>query len=394
MNILFDCISLQKFIGGGSEYTYFFFNKLLERAKNNEIKLYGVYSSNLRLDFYEKFIGDFKIKLVDIEKSQLRDFIQKNKINTFFIGIAQRYYTYDLTNLPCRIVIVCHDVSELVLLYDKNFTSMARKKLEPIAHPRIQQIKEFIKYFIHFFIEKKYIKSIYEKHKNLEKLLQEKNVFVVTVSNYSKYSLLYYFNNIANPIRVYTPPHKISNEIGQYKPENTVLKHLVESKKKFFLLVSCTRFHKNAAIFVEQWKKFCQITNNMYYGVLLGDVQVKEENIITLPFLSGDDLEYAYQNSFCLVFASVAEGYGSPPMEAMKYSIPIVCSNVTSMPEIYGSSLVYFSPYYPEDLFRALLFIIEHYEEYKEKSKEKYNEILQKQLLDSKKLEDFIMYGN
>ena len=392
MNILFDCISLQNFIGGGSEYTLFFFDKLLQRAKKGQIKLFGIYSSKWGMDFYSKYISDYKLELVDIESSNLVDFVKQQSIDTIFIGIAQRYYAYNMANINCRIVVVCHDASELALLYDKNFTSGARRRLELIAHPRIQLIKEFIKYFIHHFIEKKYVKSIENKYKKLGLFLQNQNVHIITVSNYSKYCLLYYFDNIANPIKVFTPPHKIIPQNKDNKIENQELKSLIESKKKYFLLLHCARFHKNAAIFVEQWDKFCKMTNNEYYGVLVGNIKrINKQNIIQLPPLSTADLEQAYKNAYSFVFASISEGYGSPPMEAMKYGIPVVCSNVTSMPEIYGDAALYFSPYYREDLFRALLYIIENHDEYKEKSIKKYKEIEKKQLADVKKLENFIL---
>ena len=391
MNILFDCISLQKFIGGGSEYTLFFFNKLLQRARKGKINLFGIYSSKLGMDFYSKYIADYQLELVDIENANLGNFIKQHKINTIFIGIAQRYYNYDLTNTNCRIIIVCHDASELVLLYDKNFTSNTRRKLELIRHPHLQHIKEFIKYFLHYFIEEKYENDIKKKYKRLETLLQKPNVHIITVSNYSKYCLLYYFDNIANHIQVFTPPHKIIPKKIDETIENQELKSLIESGKKYFLLLHCSRFHKNAAIFVEQWDKFCKITNYKYYGVLVGDIaKINKQNIIQLPPLSTTDLEQAYKNAYSFVFASVSEGYGSPPMESMKYGTPVVCSNVTSMPEIYGDAALYFSPYYREDLFKALLCIIEKHDEYREKSIKKYKEIEKKQLTDVKKLENFI----
>ncbi|MBR5964548.1 MAG: glycosyltransferase [Treponema sp.] len=393
MNILFDCVSLQKFVGGGSEYTLYFFDKLLERAKKGQINLYGVYSSEYNMDFYKKYVDGYDLELVDINKGGLNDFIKQNSIDTFYIGIPQRYYTYDLSDITCRIVVTCHDASEMVLLYDKKYASYARRSLEPHAHPKVQFVKEFIKYFVHYFIDKKYEKSIITKFKNLEKLFQKDNVHIVTVSNYSKYSLLYYFNGIANPIQVFTPPHKLLDANLENEIQNKELKSLIDNNKKYILMVSCTRFHKNAALLVDQWDQFNNMTNGEYYGVLVGNVSVNKKNIVQLPFLSTSDLEQAYKNAYAFVFASVAEGYGYPPMEAMKYGIPVACSNVTSMPEIYKDSVIYFSPYYREDLFRALLTIIQKHDEYKEKSLKKYKEIAKKQNKDAKALEEFIL-GN
>ena len=70
--------------------------------------------------------------------------------------------------------------------------------------------------------------------------------------------------------------------------------------------------------------------------------------------INADTLEHAYKNAYVLAFTSYFEGFGYPPVEAMKYGTPTVASNVTSIPEILGDAAVYFSPFYSADLYRAL----------------------------------------
>ena len=145
--------------------------------------------------------------------------------------------------------------------------------------------------FRSIFIERKYERYVTKKYKKLEVMLNNKNLYLITVSEYSKQALLYHFDDIANPITVLSPPHKI---VAQNKKEcitNTNLKDFIASKKRYFLLVSCTRFHKNAALFAEIWDKFCKVTNNTYYAVLIGDIQIQKTNILQLPYLNDFDLE-------------------------------------------------------------------------------------------------------
>lgn len=62
--------------------------------------------------------------------------------------------------------------------------------------------------------------------------------------------------------------------------------------------------------------------------------------------ISGVDrmLELLYRNSLCFVYPSKYEGFGIPPLEAMSFSCPVVCSNSSSMPEVVGDAAVMVSP--------------------------------------------------
>jgi glycosyltransferase involved in cell wall biosynthesis len=62
--------------------------------------------------------------------------------------------------------------------------------------------------------------------------------------------------------------------------------------------------------------------------------------------ISGGDrtLQLLYKNSLCFVYPSKYEGFGIPPLEAMSFSCPVVCSNSSSMPEVVGDAAVMVSP--------------------------------------------------
>ena len=44
------------------------------------------------------------------------------------------------------------------------------------------------------------------------------------------------------------------------------------------------------------------------------------------------------------MFASLAEGFGLPVLEALQHGLPTACSNVSSMPEVAGEAALYFDP--------------------------------------------------
>lgn len=62
--------------------------------------------------------------------------------------------------------------------------------------------------------------------------------------------------------------------------------------------------------------------------------------------VTGSDLELkqAYAGAHALVYASLYEGFGIPPLEAMSQGCPVVCSNTSSVPEVVGDAGEYFDP--------------------------------------------------
>lgn len=384
MNILFDFVTLQdKFINGGAKYTLVILNRLLQN-KNN--KLYALIDENKDVpEFLLEKIKNNSMNVVFID-NELDKKISENQIEKFFIGIAQRYNTYDLSNLNCKIYIVCHDIGDICQVYDNNLYSKKRndfvEKYCYVNHSFIDKFKKNI-----FRYCKK--NGIFKGYLNFSKLIRQKNVFLITDSEYSKYALLYFFDDIANDIQVFYCPLEYI-DCKKNVVEDKELKELICSNKKYFLLLSVNRQNKNAALFVEQWKKFCKYTNNKYYALLVGNCDFVGDNIITIKSLSENDLIHAYKHSFALVYPSITEGFGYPPLEAMSMNVPVVCAYATSIPEIIKDGGVLFNPYYPEALFKSLLEVIKNRDFYVENAKKQYQVVSRRQKEDLEKLISFI----
>jgi glycosyltransferase involved in cell wall biosynthesis len=72
--------------------------------------------------------------------------------------------------------------------------------------------------------------------------------------------------------------------------------------------------------------------------------------------ISGSDglLSTLYKQASMLIYPSLYEGFGIPPLEAMAHGCPVVCSDTSSMPEVVGNAAVYFDPNSVESLIAAL----------------------------------------
>ena len=68
------------------------------------------------------------------------------------------------------------------------------------------------------------------------------------------------------------------------------------------------------------------------------------ERVIFTGWIAEEELIRLYRTAEMLVFPSIYEGFGFPPLEAMACGCPVVASNHPPMPEISGEAALYFDP--------------------------------------------------
>ena len=77
-------------------------------------------------------------------------------------------------------------------------------------------------------------------------------------------------------------------------------------------------------------------------------------NIHFTDFIDDTQRDWLYKNAAAYVFPSLMEGFGLPGLEAMGYGAPVVSSNATCLPEVYGDAAHYFDPLDTNDMARAI----------------------------------------
>ena len=80
----------------------------------------------------------------------------------------------------------------------------------------------------------------------------------------------------------------------------------------------------------------------------------KYKNIHFTDFVEDPQLSWLYTHASAYVFPSLMEGFGLPGLEAMGYGTPVVSSNATCLPEVYGPAAHYFNPLDTSDMAEAI----------------------------------------
>lgn len=78
------------------------------------------------------------------------------------------------------------------------------------------------------------------------------------------------------------------------------------------------------------------------------------EGVESLGRVSPDELASLYRRAAALVFPSLYEGFGQPPLEAMACGCPVACSDAGSLPEVVGDAARLFDPHDPEAIAAAV----------------------------------------
>jgi glycosyltransferase involved in cell wall biosynthesis len=72
-----------------------------------------------------------------------------------------------------------------------------------------------------------------------------------------------------------------------------------------------------------------------------------------------EELARLYRTAAALVFPSLYEGFGQPPLEAMACGCPVAASRAASLPEVCGDAAAYFDPTSVDDIAEAVLGVLD-----------------------------------
>lgn len=169
---------------------------------------------------------------------------------------------------------------------------------------------------------------------------------------------------IAVPIGLLHAPDQTDHEIST----NGLLEKYGLSRREYILYPANFWQHKNHAILLTAFNMYRQAnpastlklvcTGSPGRGAEAFCRAVQRmglANWVIYPgYVSAEEYDLLLRSAFAMVFPSLYEGFGIPVLEAMSVGVPVLCSKVTSLPEVGGDAVLYFDPRRPAEIVEAL----------------------------------------
>jgi glycosyltransferase involved in cell wall biosynthesis len=89
-------------------------------------------------------------------------------------------------------------------------------------------------------------------------------------------------------------------------------------------------------------------------GGALEELGALPDGVDRLGTVPPEELASLYRTAACLVFPSLYEGFGLPPLEAMASGCPVAASTAGAIPEVCGDAAVYFDARDPEAIANGI----------------------------------------
>lgn len=297
-----------------------------------------------------------------IISDEIKNFLN-NHSGVFISGIPYDIYKFNLINW--RVIITIHGLRYLEEPYDF---------LEPLYS------KSFKKFLISCF--KILFPFSYKKFrfKQYQKVfdLHCKKLKIITVSNTSKSSIENHFPG--NNIEV----------LFSFSEINKIMKpKIIKQTENYFVILNSDRWVKNyirAHLGLKKFKKKSgqniklKATGKPSFFIRMFFFK----NTQFLGYVSENDLDDLIANSIGLIYPSLNEGFGYPPLRALALSKNIYSSNLPVLLEIYGNSLIYFNPFDLADISRSFSYIRD------EEQSDVFNAVLKKQEKAKKNFESIV----
>ena len=240
----------------------------------------------------------------------------------------------------------------------------------PVQYSPIYRTKVPVVITMHDLQEYHYPEFFSFKEKLFRKInnkiaLLDSNRIIVSF-NHVKNDIIKYFKVTEEKISVCPPPFA-DNWFAQTKETVwSTLSKKYNIKKDFILYPAATWRHKNHLGLLEALKNLVLEKKDIHL-VCTGkkteffkEIQSKildyglTDNVNFLGIVPEEDLIGLYKNARLVVIPTLYEAGSGPLYEAMRYGIPVICSNVTSLPETIGNEDFIFNPNDSDEILKKI----------------------------------------
>lgn len=294
-------------IKDGNDYYIFMNNELSKEFFNFENNNFHIINKNFKNRIF-RVIWQFFLFPFELKKLKVRVLHSPNYITPLF-------------KLGFKVIVTIHDLT--FYLFPEKFT--VTKRL-------------LFKYMLPLFIKisDKIIAVSNNTKKDILKFfkISERKV-IVTFESYPEY---YTYNNDSNDQNIlikYGIGSKYLLFVGMIEPRKNILSILksfkeIDSDLELDLVIAGKKgwYYREIELYLEKLLR----------------IGIKNKIIFT-GYVSEPELKYLYQNAFIFIYPSIYEGFGLPPLQAMACKVPVITSNLSSLPEVVGNAAIMVNPY-------------------------------------------------
>jgi glycosyltransferase involved in cell wall biosynthesis len=140
----------------------------------------------------------------------------------------------------------------------------------------------------------------------------------------------------------------------------------LEKKEDYVLYVGSLEPRKNISGLIQAFESMKEqhpeLKTKLYLvggeSPLFGDVRFKvkkfKDDVILKGFVTDQELIQIYRRAKLLVYPSLYEGFGLPPLEAMASGTPVITSKNSSIPEVVGKAAKLIDPNNSHEIYQAM----------------------------------------
>jgi len=294
------------------------------------INKYSILVRKKDLDFYKPTNKNFTIVEADIDNYSLEE---------------QTTFKYFLDKLNADLVHFCMP-QQPVLYKGKKVTTIHDLTLLKTYNRDKNWLSYHIKQAVGYFVFKSVIKS---------------NDRIIVPSEFTKNEVIK-LSSVAED--------KINLTYESADVEKTELKSYKHPFKQFILYVGQQSDYKNIRRLGDAHQQLLKsypdlgliLVGRKNASALNNEKYFKDQNyknILFTDFIPDSQKDWLYTQASVYVFPSLMEGFGLPGLEAMGYGAPVVSSNATCLPEVYGDAAIYFDPKSVNDMAKKISTVLE-----------------------------------
>ncbi|MGI8582243.1 MAG: glycosyltransferase family 4 protein [Chitinophagaceae bacterium] len=198
----------------------------------------------------------------------------------------------------------------------------------------------------------------------------KKTCAIIAISKSTKNELIKWYNldeKYSEKIKVIYEGWEHVIPTDPYK--NVLPEYIKATKGNFIFYLGTLRIHKNIAGLLEAFLlTLDHIPSDKKLAISGSGKNIKKndlkifnkinkngERVFFTGYLPGSSVEEYFTNADCYILPSLSEGFGLPILEAFYFQTPVLCSNTTSLTEVAGQAAIYFDPYNPRDIAKAII---------------------------------------